>query len=187
MESTLKNMVVVLLLITLVASAAVGLVYKVTAEPIAAAKDTKISDAIALVVPAFDNNPAENPMIKEVDGGPMTVYTATNGGEPVGYAIETFTNAGFGGTIKLMVGFLPDGAISHIEVIEQKETPGLGDKIDKSKSDFSLQFEGKNPADFKLLVKKDGGDVDAITASTISSRAYCDAVERAYNLFQTIK
>ncbi|MDR2936869.1 MAG: RnfABCDGE type electron transport complex subunit G [Rikenellaceae bacterium] len=187
MESTLKNMVVVLLLITLVCSAAVGLVYKVTAEPIAAAKDAKISGAIALVVPTFDNNPAENPMTKEVDGGVMTVYTATQGGQVMGYAVETFTNEGFGGTIKLMVGFLPDGSISHIEVIEQKETPGLGDKIDKSKSDFSLQFEGKSPADFKLSVRKDGGDVDAITASTISSRAYCDAVERAYNLLQTIK
>ena len=61
--------------------------------------------------------------------------------------------------------------------------PSLNDKMDKSKSDFSLQFKGKNPENFQLKVSKDGGDVDAITASTISSRAYCDAVERAYKAY----
>ncbi|HRC93634.1 MAG TPA: RnfABCDGE type electron transport complex subunit G, partial [Tenuifilaceae bacterium] len=91
---------------------------------------------------------------------------------------------GFGGRIELMVGFLPDGTINKITVISHKETPGLGDKIDPGKSDFSVQFEGKNPETFKVMVKKDGGDVDAITASTISSRAFCDAVNRAYKAFK---
>jgi electron transport complex protein RnfG len=72
-------------------------------------------------------------------------------------------------------------------VLAHKETPGLGDKMDASKSDFPLQFKGKNPADFKLHVTKDGGNVDAITAATISSRAFCDAVERAYVTFQKEK
>jgi len=82
-----------------------------------------------------------------------------------------------------MVGFAPDGTILRVAVLEHKETPGLGDKIDKSRSDFSVQFEGKNPESFKLSVKKDKGDVDAITASTISSRAFCDAVSRAYSAY----
>jgi electron transport complex protein RnfG len=66
----------------------------------------------------------------------------------------------------------------------------LGDKIEKEKSldkstgkSWSSQFEGKDPAEFRLAVKKDGGDVDAITAATISSRAFCDAVQRAYDEF----
>jgi electron transport complex protein RnfG len=80
-----------------------------------------------------------------------------------------------------MVGFLADGSINAIEVVAHKETPGLGDKMESNKSDFCVQFKGKNPETFKLIVKKDGGDVDAITASTISSRAYCEAVQRAYN------
>jgi electron transport complex protein RnfG len=72
-------------------------------------------------------------------------------------------------------------------VISHAETPGLGEKMQKNKSDFSVQFMGKNPADFKLAVKKDRGDVDAITASTITSRAYCDAVQRAYNGFEQLQ
>ena len=82
-----------------------------------------------------------------------------------------------------MVGFLPDGTIHNISVLEHKETPGLGDKMTKAKSDWSVQFNGKDPSDFKLMVTKDGGDVDAITASTISSRAFCDAVDRAYKAY----
>ena len=98
-------------------------------------------------------------------------------------AVLTFTKNGFSGQIDLMVGFLSDGTIHAIEVIAHKETPGLGDKMESGKSNFSVQFEGKNPETFKLAVRKDGGEVDAITASTISSRAYCEAVQRAYDAF----
>lgn len=86
-----------------------------------------------------------------------------------------------------MVGFLPDGTINDIVVVEHNETPGLGDMIEKEKSDFSVQFKNKNPENFELSVKKDGGDVDGITASTISSRAYCDAVDRAYEAFKKME
>lgn len=187
MESTLKNMILVLGAVTLVASAAVGGVYLLTEEPIAAAKAAKINNAIMTVVPPFENTPANEAIEQEIDGETVKVYPAKDkNGEIVGYAIETFTKNGFGGKIQLMVGFLADGSIKEISVISHSETPGLGDKIDKSKSDFSIQFEGKNPEDFKLAVRKDGGNVDAITASTITSRAYTEAVQRAYNVFQTI-
>jgi Na+-translocating ferredoxin:NAD+ oxidoreductase subunit G len=111
------------------------------------------------------------------------MYPAKKGDKLVGTAVETFTKKGFSGEIKLMVGFTPEGEIVGIRVLEHKETPGLGDKMEVEKSDFHVQFQGKNPADFKLIVKKDGGNVDAITATTISSRAYCDAVQRAYDAF----
>jgi electron transport complex protein RnfG len=81
-----------------------------------------------------------------------------------------------------MAGFKPDGTIINISVLQQKETPGLGTKI--SDPGFKDQFMEKNPADFQLKVIKDGGQVDAITAATISSRAFCDAIERAYNTLQ---
>ncbi|MFI3262871.1 MAG: RnfABCDGE type electron transport complex subunit G [Rikenellaceae bacterium] len=181
MKSSLKNMVMVLMLITLIASAAVGVVFQLTEEPIEAARSAKITNAIKEVMPEFDEVSEGETL--ERDGGEMVVYKATKGGQVVGYAIQTFSKEGYGGEIKLLIGFLPDGTINKAAVISHKETPGLGDKIDKSKSNFSLQFEGKNPAKFKLGVKKDGkGDVDAITASTISSRAYVDAVKRAYEL-----
>lgn len=186
MESSLKNMVIVLGSITLVASAAVGGIYLLTKKPIEAAQVQKINNAIAEVMPPFDNVPSQEAFTKEADGETVTIYPATKNGEIVGYAIETFSKNGFGGQISLMVGFLPDGTIQDISVISHNETPGLGDKIQKSKSDFALQFEGKNPATFKLAVKKDGGDVDAITASTISSRAFADAVARGYNILQAV-
>ncbi|MCX4358282.1 MAG: RnfABCDGE type electron transport complex subunit G [Rikenellaceae bacterium] len=179
MKSSLKNMVMVLFLITLICSAAIGGIYELTKDPIDAAKQAKTTAAISEVLPSFDR--VENPEVRDVDGDKMKIYKAVTGNEITGYAIETFSKKGFGGTIRIMVGFKPDGTICGTSVISHSETPGLGDKIDKSKSDFSRQFEGKNPATFRLGVKKDGaGDVDAITASTISSRAFTDAVKRAY-------
>ena len=81
-----------------------------------------------------------------------------------------------------MAGFKPDGTIINISVLEQKETPGLGTKMTEPL--FKDQFNDKNPSTFNLKVKKDGCPVDAITAATISSRAFCDAIQRAYNTLQ---
>lgn len=187
MESTLKNMVLVLLVITAVASSAVGGVYILTKKPIEQAKLNKINSAIAAVMPTFDNIPSEDKTVQTIDGQQVNVYPAKVGDSIQGYAIETFSKNGFGGQILLMVGILSSGDISSVSVIEHKETPGLGDKIEATKSDFGLQFNGKNPSTFDLKVKKDGGDVDAITASTITSRAYVDAVSRAYKIFDAIK
>ncbi|MEG2495447.1 MAG: RnfABCDGE type electron transport complex subunit G, partial [Mucinivorans sp.] len=183
MESNLKNMVIVLLVITLVAAGAVGGVYILTKEPIAKAKIEKTNAAIADVLPAFDNDPNSDVLIRQIEGEDVKVYPAVMGADTVGYAVETFSKNGFGGTISLLVGFNIDGTIKKISVLEQKETPGLGDKIEPSKSNFSVQFAGKDPASWKLMVRKDGGDVDAITASTISSRAFTAAVDAAYKVF----
>lgn len=178
-ESNFKNMTITLLVITLVASASLGLVFESTKDPIAKAKMAKENSAIEAVVPEFNNIPYEEKFTIEVDGGELIFYPAKKDGALVGTAVKTFSKNGFSGLIELMVGFLPDGSINKIAVVAHKETPGLGDKIEPKKSNFSVQFEGKNPESFKLKVIKDGGDVDAITASTITSRAYCDAVERA--------
>lgn len=173
-------MVVALLVITFVAAATLGAVYVFTGKPIEAARLAKINKAIAEVTPPFDNNPSDEVREVPVDGRTLRLFPAKKDGALVGIAVETATTKGFSGLITLMVGFLPDGTIYNTAVISHAETPGLGDKIDRSKSNFSVQFEGKHPDNFQLAVKKDGGDVDAITASTISSRAFCDAVERAY-------
>ncbi len=183
-ESTFSNMVITLFLVTLASSAALGYIHELTKEPIAIAKSAKKNLAIHRVTPEFDNQPGQEVVKKPVNGDTLYFYIAKMGNDTVGYAVETFSNQAFGGYMKLLVGFLPDGTIKEIAVLEHKETPGLGDKIQKSKSDWSKQFEGKNPENFVLKVKKDGGDVDAITASTISSRAYCDALQRAYDSFK---
>lgn len=183
-ESTLKNMVLTLASITLIASTLLGGVYALTKSSIDAAKVAKINDAISKVVPQFDNDPSSEKFVKEFDGKSYIVYPAKSGETLVGYAVESFTTGGFGGRITLMVGFNIDGTIYNTAVLSHAETPGLGDKMVEGKSNFSIQFQGKNPEDFKLLVKKDGGDVDAITASTITSRAFCDAVPAAWEVYK---
>ena len=186
-ESTLKNMLIALFVISFAASAALGGIYELTKEPIAAAKLAKKTKAISEVIPEFDNIPTAEVYKVASDGDTLYFYPGSKNGELVGTAVESFTNKGFSGEIKIMVGLRPDGTINDVAVLEHKETPGLGDKMERRKSDWSLQFQGKNPSEFKISVTKDGGDVDAITASTISSRAFCDAVERAYNAYVNIK
>ena len=182
-ESTFLNMLITLFGVTLLAAGLLGSVYALTKEPIRLAELKKKNEAIQVVVPGFDNEPSQEVRSLYVDGDSLYFYTARKGNEILGTAVETFTKKGFSGEFKLMVGFKQDGSIIDIAVIKHAETPGLGDKMVKGKSDFSLQFMGKNPDHFNLAVKKDRGDVDAITASTITSRAYCDAVQRAYNAF----
>lgn len=186
-ESSFFNMVSTLIVVTLVAAGLMGSVYALTKEPIRLAELKKKNDAIKEVVPEFNNIPSSDYVKVGMDGDSITLYTATMDSVLVGTAVETFTNKGFSGEIKLMVGFAPDGAIVDIAVIKHGETPGLGDKMEIGKSDFHVQFQGKHPDEFKLMVTKDRGDVNAITASTISSRAYCDAVQRAYDAYMSMK
>lgn len=185
LESTFKNMVISLTLVCLVCSALLGLVYGATKAPIDAAAVAKTNAAISAVVPAFDNVPSQEVYkVGLTEGDSLSVYPATSAGVPVGYAIESNTNKGFSGTVKVMVGFDAEGNICGTSVLAHGETPGLGAKM--TEPAFSDQFKGKNPATFRLQVKKDGGDIDAITAATISSRAYADALSRAYAAFSII-
>jgi electron transport complex protein RnfG len=193
-ESTLLSMVLTLFMVTLVASTALGFIYELTKGPISKARALKKAAAISEVVPPFDNTPGKDPIKVEVDGDTLFFYKAMDRGTVVGVAVESFTDKGFSGKFRIMVGFLPDGTINDITITEHKETPGLGDKMDKSKSynqatglSWTSQFKGKNPETFRLAVKKDGGDVDAITAATITSRAFCDALQRAYDGFIKVR
>jgi len=182
-ESTFKNMVLSLTLISLGASACLGYVYQVTKTPIELSILNKKLTAIKQVVPDFNNDPnAEMYKLPTGEGDSLEVYPARKDSVLVGYAINTYTKNGFSGNIFLMAGFKTDGTIVNITVLDQKETPGLGTKM--TEPGFKDQFNDKNPAQYNLKVKKDGGPVDAITAATISSRAFCDAVQRAYNTLQ---
>ncbi len=188
MKSTLFNMVTVLFCITLVASAGVGAVNMITAEPIAASKQKAVEDAILAVLPAFEQSTAEEMTIDEM---PITVHKAVNGNDLVGYAVETMTKNGFNGVVRLMVGFSPEGQVLNVNVLEQAETPGLGTKMCDEGNPLISSIKGKNLESMKLVdgrlaVRKDGGDVDALTAATISSRAYVDAVNRAYMAYKSV-
>ena len=182
-ESTFKNMVISLLLIAGASSACLGFVYEFTKGPIELSNLNKKVNAIKQVVPEFTNNPYDEMFrLPTGEGDSLDVFPAKKDSIIVGYAVNTYTADGFSGNIFLMAGFKPDGTIINITVLDHKETPGLGTKM--ADPQFKDQFMEKNPAEFSLTVRKDGGPVDAITAATISSRAFCDAVQRAYNTLQ---
>lgn len=184
-ESSLINMVLTLFVITLISGVSLGYINELTQAPKAATQLAKKLEAIKEVVPEFDNNPAEEMYKLPISGttDSLEFYPATKNGEFVGVAITSYTNSGFSGLIKLMVGLKPDGTIHNISVLEQKETPGLGTKMEEPK--FKNQFLEKDPNSFNVDVKQDGGDVDAITAATISSRAFCIATQLAYDVYKS--
>ena len=177
-------MVLVLTIVCLICSTILGFVYKATAEPIRLAEIAKTNTSIGEVVPAFDNTPSEEDTVINLDGKPYTVFVAKKGGEPVGYAIKSYS-IGFGGVITLMVGITPDRVVYNTSVVSMSETPGLGAKIIPY-GKFNAQFKGWNPAEKTLKVKKDGGDVDAITAATITSRAFTAAIQTALDVFDQL-
>ena len=181
MKSTLFNMVAVLFTVTLVASAGVGAVNMITADAIAEANAAATTQAVANVLPAFENTEVSE---QTIDDMPIKVYTATNSGEKVGYAVESMTKNGFGGVIRMMVGFAPDGQILNVNVLQQAETPGLGTKMADEDNALLRSIKDKKAWEIEFKVKKDGGELDALTAATISSRAYYDAVQRAYQAYR---
>jgi len=179
-ESTFTSMVLTLFLVTLGASGALGYVYELTKDAIAEAEASKKNLAIKRVLPEFNNKPNEEffKVPAETEGDTLYFYVGKMDDDTVGYAIESYSKNAFAGMLKVLAGFTPDGKINSVAVLDHKETPGLGTKM--TESPFKDQFLGKDPATFNLTVVKDGGEVDAITASTITSRAYCEAVQRAY-------
>ena len=181
MKSTLFNMVAVLFTVTLIASAGVGAVNMITADAIAEANAAATKQAISNVLPAFENTEVSE---QTIDDMPIKVYTATNSGEKVGYAVESMTKNGFGGVIRMMVGFAPDGQILNVNVLQQAETPGLGTKMADEDNALLRSIKDKKAWEIEFKVKKDGGELDALTAATISSRAYYDAVQRAYQAYR---
>ncbi len=185
LASNFKNMVLVLSGITLFAALALASVYSFTKEPIELAKKAKQQNAIKEVLPPYDHID-ENPV--EINDGVevckvFKAYDKAN--QFVGAAVESSSNNGFSGKISIMVGFDKDANIVNYSVLEQNETPGLGAKMgDWFKTDKGRQSViGRNAAKSNLTVSKDGGEVDAITAATISSRAFLFAVRNAYAAF----
>ncbi len=164
MKSTLVNMVAVLFTITLVASAGVGYVNMITVGPIAEAKAAATQSALRAVLPPFDRTETTELTLDEL---PVAVHTARSGEAVVGYAVETASKNGFSGMIRMVVGFDATGRVLNVNVLEQNETPGLGTKMADEGNPLFASFEGRNPGEMKLAVKKDGGDVDALTAATI--------------------
>lgn len=195
LPSTLPNMILSLGIICLIIAGILALVNVATKDTIAQAETKAKVEAIKEIVPAFDNNPYEeqDTVALESEPRPLIVYPAMQGGQPVGYAIETYTDKGFAGNIDIMVGFDMKSQIVGFKVLKHGETPGLGAKIQEwftspaPNADLIRDVRGLDMSQASpLKVSKDGGKVDAITAATISSRAFIDALERAYRVYQSV-
>ena len=187
LESSLLNMTLVLTLVAVVMGGILAFVNHLTEGPIAEQKEKALADGIKTVMVCNDLVVAKTDEVKQnVDGKELTyiIYQVKDTqGNDLGAAVQSST-MGFGGNLKVLVGFNPEGQILGYTLLEHAETPGLGAKADLwfqkgQKGDII----GKSPAE-PLTVSKDGGQVDAITASTITSRAFLKAVNQAYNAYK---
>lgn len=190
LKSTLPNMLLSLTIICGGAGAILAGVNDYTTAPIAASKAAALETAIKEVTPPFDNNPTkESYKAATAEGDSLLIYPAKKDGKLIGVAVESNTQKGFSGEIKVIVGFDADGKLFNYSVLQHAETPGLGAKMQEwfrmNKNKQSVL--GRSLSDGNLQVSKDGGDVDAITAATISSRAFLDAVNRAYSAYAGTK
>lgn len=201
LSSSYKNMLLSLLFICLLAAGLLAKVNDMTKEPIADAKALKLEEAIKNVVPEFDNNPvSESYKVATDSGDSLLVYPAKKGDDVVGFAVNSYSDNGFSGNIQVMVGFDMENNVVDYAILSHAETPGLGSQMvdwfkpqveEKSLIETIFGFEmqkqetkssiiGKSPKNTKMNVSQDGGDIDAISASTITSRAFLEAVNKAY-------
>lgn len=183
-ESTFYSMTVTLIIITVVAGISLGLVNDITKGPKEQARLERKINALKNVLPEFSNNPVEELVLLKIETveDSLELYPGKLNQSLNGMAVVGASKKGFNGLVKVMVGFDMEGNIQNIEVLEQNETPGLGTKVKDDK--FIRQFRQQNPATFSLLVKKDQGDVDALTGATITTRAFNEAVQNAYTAFK---
>lgn len=178
-KSTLKNMALCLTAVCLVCSAILAGIYAVTADPIAEAAQKALTESISKVLPEGGELSGAQTIDAE---GVEEYYVLSENDAPVAYAVKSSTN-GFGGTLTIMVGVLPDGTVHNTSVLSHSETPGLGAKCADDESAFRTQFQGFTG---NLKVSKDGGDIDAITASTITSRAFTLCVKQAVDAVNSL-
>ena len=190
MKSSLKNMVLVLFTITAVAALLVGLVNNLTFDTILQTELANKAKAKLEVLPAFEGTPSYEEFNCAINDGSLNICVtkvSDGNGELVGYAVEapSITKNGYADRIYLMVGFVETEQgtiINGVKVLSQKETPGLGANMVSAGNSLERSVVGKNPATMVFKVKKDDASAsfDALTGSTISSRAYANAVECAY-------
>jgi len=186
-KSSLVNMVLCLTLVCLLCSAILGVVYTMTEQPIKDASQKALTEALSSVVPDHSVISTQAQFI-DVEGVNYEYYMAYNEENEAEYAIAVKSTVnGFGGPLTVLVGVMYNGTVFSTKVLSHSETPGLGAKCSDMESHFVLQFVGFDPAQKKLVVTKDGGDVDAITASTITSRAYTAAVAAALKVYEALK
>lgn len=188
LESSLKNMVIVLVTVAVVSGGLLAWVNQVTAGPISQQDKMALANGIKRVMGTSEMTVVSSDSVTQpFDGKSQTfiVHKANDArGHFLGAAVESST-MGFGGELKVLVGFDAEGKVLGYTILQHSETPGLGAKVDTwFQQDGKGCIVGRSMKDHPtLVVSKDGGDIDAITASTITSRAFLKAVSQAYSVY----
>ncbi|MFA5983766.1 MAG: electron transport complex subunit RsxG [Methylococcaceae bacterium] len=153
-------------------------------------KELLLSLKTVLADTEYDNDPTEDIMqvndIRLGTSDAVTLYRARIDGKIVATVIAATAPDGYNGNIKLLIAILADGQLAGVRVVAHKETPGLGDDIEASRSHWILSFNGKSlgqPAEKQWAVKRDGGDFDQFTGATITPRAVVKAVKNSLHYF----
>jgi electron transport complex protein RnfG len=175
------RLIIALTVISAAAGVILAVTNKVTTTPIAMAAQKETVEALAAVLPPFDNNP--NPCVASFteNGQTWNFHVGRKAGVFTGAAFEAIAPNGYGGEIRMMVGITASNEIQRIKILAQKETPGLGTKI--TEPPFISQFDGKRIQGTVWAVKKDQGDFDAVTGATISSRAVLGAIKAGLDVY----
>ena len=185
-QSGIASLVIVLACICLVSAAILGLVNKVTVGPIQANTEKTVQESLRTVMPIdgdyedVTDQYSGDPVTVDVTGVSVPVKAVYKAAEE-GYVVETMSPNGFGGALDMMAGVDNDGNITGIAIISHAETSGLGSK--STDPEWQAQFKGVNGT---IGVTKDGYQINAITGSTITSRAVCDGVNAAIAVVETL-
>ena len=183
LKSTLPNMVVVLTCVALITGGLLAWVHHITEAPKLAEQQRSLAEDISKVMggKSVKETDVKN-ITKEFDGKTYNFvvhYVADANGSPLGKAVES-TTMGFGGDLTVLVGLDQQGKVLGYAIRKTAETPGLGIKAAEwFQKDGKGSIIGKDPMSKSFAVSKDNGDIDGITASTITSRAFLKAVRQA--------
>jgi len=193
-KTTIWRSALLLGLVAVLGTALLAFVHTVTRERIADQERRVVLEQLHQVLPesAYDNalhedvlNVADAAFFKT--DAPVTVYRAFRGESPVAAIMQVVAPGGYNGDIVLLIGIYSDGRISGVRVVSHRETPGLGDPIERQRSDWILAFDGRslgNPEAAGWGVKRDGGIFDQFTGATITPRAVVETVERTLRYFE---
>jgi len=114
------------------------------------------------------------------------IYRVYAADAPVAALFVVSARDGYSGPIRLLVGIDVNGAVTGVQVLEHRETPGLGDRVEAGKSDWVRQFDGRsliNPTPDGWAIKRDGGEFDQLTGASVTPRAIVNAVRQTLLYF----
>ncbi len=183
-----------LAVIAAICTTLVALTYQVTRERIADNEQAWLEQSLqpALAGLFFDSGVSESKMTipapHDLPGSSdAVIYRVYSGDTPVAALFVVSARDGYAGAIRLLVGIDVDGAVTGIHVLAHRETPGLGDRIESTKSDWAMQFNGRslgNPQASGWKIKRDGGEFDQLTGASVTPRAIIKAIRETLIYFE---